>query len=223
MIDTAPGGWKVRRVLGDASCLHNRPVPDDPGRLVWVFEAVRPALVLGSTQSEDLVDLEIARAFDVAVARRRSGGGAVMVVPGNVVWIDVVLPAGDPLWHDDVAKAPLWLGETWRSTLDDLGVTGTEVHHGPLSCGPLGRLVCFATVGAGEVTLGDRKLVGISQRRTRTSARFQCALYREWDPAPLIRMLRLEDAGREHVRDAAVGTGLDGEVVVDAFLRHLPA
>lgn len=223
MSSAVPGGWKVRRVLGDASCLHNRPVPDDPGRLVWVFETVRPALVLGSTQSEDLVDLEIARAFDVAVARRRSGGGAVMVVPGNTVWIDVVLPAGDPLWHDDVAKAAHWLGETWRSTLEDLGIAGAEVHHGPLSCGPLGRLVCFGTVGAGEVTLGDRKLVGISQRRTRTAVRFQSALYREWDASPLVRLLRLEDMGRDAVREAAVGTGLDGELVVDSFLRHLPA
>lgn len=146
-----------------------------------------------------------------------------MVVPGNIVWVDVILPAGDPLWHDDVAKAPLWLGEAWRSTLEELGVTGTEVHDGPLACGPLGRLVCFATVGAGEVTLGDRKVVGISQRRTRTAVRFQCALYREWDPAAITRLLRLEDVGREHVRGAAVGTGFDGELVVDAFLRHLPA
>ncbi len=220
---TPPGGWDVRRVLGDAGRLHHRPVPEPPHRLVWVFEAVRPALVLGSTQADDLVDLEVARAFDVAVVHRRSGGGAVLVVPGNTVWIDVIVPAGDPLWHDDVAKAALWLGEAWRDALGDLGMTGTEVHEGPLACGPLGRLVCFATVGAGEVTLDGRKVVGVSQRRTRQAARFQTALYREWDPGPLARVLRLDDAGRAAIADAAVGTGADGERVVEAFLRHLPA
>jgi lipoate---protein ligase len=220
---TLPGGWDVRRVLGDAGCLHQRPVPDHPGRLVWVLETVRPALVLGSTQSDELVDVEMARAFDVAVVRRRSGGGAVLVVPGNTVWIDVIVPAGDPLWDDDVARAALWLGKTWQAALGELGMHGTEVHDGPLACGPLGRLVCFATVGAGEVTLDGRKVVGVSQRRTRQAARFQAALYRDWDPRPLAGLLRLDEAVRATVRDAAVGTGRDGAEVVETFLRHLPA
>lgn len=217
------GGWTVRRVLGDAGSLHRRPVPDPATRLVWVLEAVRPALVLGSTQATDLVDVEVARAFDVAVVRRRSGGGAVLVVPGNTVWIDVVVPAGDPLWRDDVGEAAHWLGETWRATLDELGLPGADVHKGPLACGPLGRLVCFGAVGAGEVTLGGRKLVGVSQRRTRGAARFQSALYREWEPSPLARLLRLDEAGRAALGEAAVGTGHDGARVVDTFLRHLPA
>ena len=99
---------------------------------------------------------------------------------------------------------------------------GTEVHDGALACGPLGRLVCFGTVGAGEVTLDGRKVVGVSQRRTRQAARFQSALYRQWDPSPLARLLRLDDTGRAAIGDAAVGTGLDGSQVVEAFLRHLP-
>jgi lipoate---protein ligase len=219
---TAAAGWDVCRVLGDAGCLHQRQVPDPARRLVWVFEAVHPALVLGSTQSADLVDAEAARQLDIAVVRRRSGGGAVLVVPGNTVWIDVVVPAGDPLWDDDVGRAAHWLGETWRATLDELGLPGADVHRGPLACGPLGRLVCFATVGAGEVTLDGRKVVGVSQRRTRHAARFQSALYREWDPSPLARLLRLDDAGRAAVDSAAIGTGRDGARVVETFLRHLP-
>ncbi|HEY8523311.1 MAG TPA: hypothetical protein VIL48_00005 [Acidimicrobiales bacterium] len=198
-------------------------MPESPGRLVWVLEAVRPALVLGSTQREDLVDHELARAFDITVVRRRSGGGAVLVVPGNTVWIDVIVPAGDPLWDDDVGRATLWLGEAWRAALADLGMDGTEVHDGALACGPLGRLVCFGAVGAGEVTLGGRKVVGISQRRTRAAARFQTAAYREWDTGPTARLLRLDEAGRAALRDAAVGTGHDPARVVEAFLRHLPA
>jgi hypothetical protein len=40
--------------------------------------------------------------------------------------------------------------------------------------------VCFAGTGAGEVLAGGRKVIGISQRRSRNGARFQCALYRHW-------------------------------------------
>jgi lipoate---protein ligase len=192
-----------------------------------VLEATAPALVLGSTQSEELVDGEAAAAAGIEVARRRSGGGVVLVVPGETAWVDVILPAGDPLWNDDIARATHWLGRTWQSTLAELRLAPTEVHDGPLTCGPLGRLVCFATVGAGEVTVpgrgGPRKVLGISQRRTRTAARFQCAVYRRWDPEPLAGLLRLDGEGRRALADAAIGTGRDPAALVDAFLRHLPA
>jgi lipoate-protein ligase A len=38
--------------------------------------------------------------------------------------------------------------------------------------------VCFAGVGPGEVLTGDRKLVGLSQRRTRHGIRIQCQAHR---------------------------------------------
>jgi len=225
---TAPGsGWELRRLVGPAADLHAEPLPETPARAVWVLEATAPALVLGSTQSEELVDGEAAAAAGIELARRRSGGGVVLVVPGETTWVDVILPAGDQLWDDDIARAAHWLGRTWQSALADLDIASTEVHEGPLACGPLGRLVCFATVGAGEVTVlggdGPRKLVGISQRRTRAGARFQCAAYRRWDPGPLVRLLRLDGEGRKAVADAAVGTDRDPAALVDAFLRRLPA
>jgi lipoate-protein ligase A len=194
---------------------------------VWVLDATAPALVLGSTQSERLVDGEAAAAAGIQVARRRSGGGVVLVVPGEMAWVDVILPAGDPLWDDDIARAAHWVGRAWQSALAELGVAPTEVHEGPLACGPLGRLVCFATVGAGEVTIpgadGPRKVVGVSQRRTRAAARFQCASYRGWQPDPLAGLLRLDDEGRRAIADAAIGTGRDPAALVEAFLRQLPA
>ena len=222
-----PSGWELRRLTGRAADLHAEPLPDAPGRAVWVLDATAPALVLGSTQPEDLVDVEAAAAAGIDVARRRSGGGAVLVLPGETAWVDVIVPAGDPLWDDDIARAGHWLGRAWQSALAELGVGSTEVHEGPLACGPLGRLVCFAAVGAGEVTVpgndGPRKVVGVSQRRTRAAARFQCAAYRRWDPDPLARLLRLDPDGSRAIAGAAIGTGRDPAAVVDTFLRQLPA
>ena len=61
---------------------------------IWVFDVERPALVLGSTQRPDIVDAEACRRAGVEVVRRRSGGGLVLLEPGNVVWFDVVVPRG---------------------------------------------------------------------------------------------------------------------------------
>jgi lipoate---protein ligase len=227
MTAAPPAAWELRRLGGRAADLHAEPLPESPTRAVWVLEATSPALVLGSTQSEELVDGDAAAGAGIEVARRRSGGGVVLVVPGEIAWVDVILPVGDPLWDDDVGHAVRWVGRTWQAALADLGVASTEVHEGPLACGPLGRLVCFATVATGEVTVpggdGPRKVVGISQRRTRGAVRLPCAAYRRWDPEPLVRLLRLDETGRTALVDAAVGVDREPAAAVDAFLRHLPA
>jgi hypothetical protein len=42
--------------------------------------------------------------------------------------------------------------------------------------------VCFAGIGPGEVMVGQSKLVGVSQRRTRSAARFQTMVHLRWRP-----------------------------------------
>jgi lipoate-protein ligase A len=216
--------WQVERHRANAGMLHGIPVPDPARRAVWILEVDRPALVLGSTQDHSAVDAHVAAVLGIEVARRRSGGGAVLLVPGEVAWLDVIVPYGDLLWHDDVGRAGAWLGHTWQAALADLGVTGTTVHSGPWATGgPLGRLVCFAAVGPGEVTLGSRKMVGVSQRRTRRAARFQCAVYRRWAPELLTHLLRLDDATAQSLQVAAGGVGAAPGEIVAAFLHHLPS
>jgi lipoate-protein ligase A len=183
------GGWAVETARGSAAAFHARPVPEGAARAVWVFEPERPALVLGSTQPDATVDAEAAARAGVEVVRRRSGGGAVLLVPGDVVWVDVIVPAGDPRWDDDVGRATWWLGEAWATALEACGVHGAAVHRGGLVRTPWSAAVCFAGLGPGEVTVDGRKVVGISQRRTRTAARFQCAVYRRWDPEALVALL----------------------------------
>ncbi|MEJ5253818.1 MAG: hypothetical protein WHS89_00560 [Acidimicrobiales bacterium] len=173
-------GWVVHRASDRASVLHGRDLDPGCGRSVWVLEAVAPALVLGSTQRDDVVDLRAAQRLGVEVVRRRSGGGAVLLVPGEHVWIDVLIPAGDPLWCDDVVSSFGWLGAAWCRALAALGLGGAQVT-GSLTCRTrVGRLVCFAGLAPGEVALGEAKLVGLSQRRTRAGARFQCLVHGRW-------------------------------------------
>src|SRR5439155_11021273 len=90
-------------------------------------------LVLGSTQPDEVVDAARAASADVPVARRRSGGGAVLVRPGETVWVDVSVPRSDVLWDDDVHRAFLWLGAAWVAALAALGVAAIR-HEGAASC-----------------------------------------------------------------------------------------
>jgi lipoate---protein ligase len=183
--------WNVEQATGPAGAFHSRPLPDLPGRAAWFLEVDRPALVLGSTQRPDLADREVCAAAGVDVVVRRSGGGAVLLVPGEALWVDLIVPAEDPLWEDDVGRAAWWIGDLWAAALTRVGVRDALVHRGPMVRAPWADLVCFAGLAPGEVTVAGKKVVGISQRRTRDAARFQCVALARWDPVPVLGLLAL--------------------------------
>ncbi len=216
-------GFRVSSWQGSAAAFHARPLPDPVGPEVWVFEVTRPALVLGSTQDpSDTVDhLAVEACAGVEVVRRRSGGGAVWLAPGQVVWVDVLVPAGHPRWDPDVGRATHWVGEAWAAALTEAGVEGVGVHRGGLVRSAWSATVCFAGLGPGEVTdRAGRKLVGISQRRTRSVARFQCALLATWDPMPYARYLAAHPPVGA-LADVAAGIGPLAERARCAFVDRL--
>jgi lipoate-protein ligase A len=166
---------------------------------MWQHDITSPALVLGSTQDLSVVDAEACRSAGVEVVRRRSGGGAVLLRPGEVTWIDVIVPADTVGWAVDVHAPMVWLGRHVAAALEPMMEThDVVVHEGAMRSSPWSSMVCFDGVGAGEVLVDGRKLVGISQRRTRHAARLQCCWYSTYDPAWLVDLL---DPG---VRPAAV-------------------
>ncbi|MEO7442574.1 MAG: hypothetical protein ABIW46_03465 [Acidimicrobiales bacterium] len=190
-------------------------------------EVEGPALVLGSTQPSAHVEDVVAAALGVEVVRRRSGGGAVLVEPGRMLWVDVVVPAGDDLWQADVGRAFWWLGEVWARALISLGAAGARVHRGPLLSSRWSPMVCFAGLGPGEVCAGGGKVVGISQRRVREGALFQCAVPLAWDPAAIAALLSLDAASRTALEtDGAAFVGrlpdCSAARIEESFLSQLP-
>lgn len=171
-------------------------MPRDGRRRVSWMRPTAPALVLGSA-SPDLFG-----GVRAEVVRRHSGGGLVWLDPGTSAWVDVFVPAGDPLWHSDVGKAFHWLGRTLAAAFSDAGVPA-GMHPGPYDAGPSDGLVCFASLGPGEVVVDSRKLVGISQRRAREGCRFQCIAYERFELGPLASVV--DSATAAAVRDRAVG------------------
>lgn len=217
--------WRVETVVGATESLFEPPA--SYARSVRFLEPTDCAVVLGSAQPASHVDHLRAAAASVQVVRRRTGGSAVFLAPGSVVWADFTLPAGDVLWSDDVGRAFWWLGDAWAAALAAAGVDGAVVWRGGLVTSPWSHRVCFAGLGPGEVTVGQAKVVGMSQRRTRAGALFQCAVVVQWDPAHLVDVLALDDEARpviaRELTKAAVGVGAPvAQRLPDALVAALP-
>ena len=166
--------WTVERLQGPVSALLGSAEPPAAAtRVARIHTVTGPGLVLGSTQSLQTADRIRAAAAGTGILRRRSGGGAVLLRPGGQVWVDFFVPASDPLWSDDVAQAAQWVGELWSAVIGPFVSEPISVHSGRLVADRWGRLVCFAGSGPGEVFAGGRKVVGVSQRRTRSRVRIQ--------------------------------------------------
>ncbi len=218
--------WVIEASEGPAGPFHHAPLPSPPLRpTVWIHRVERSAIVLGSAQPDSVIRRDEAEAAGYEVCRRRSGGGLVVVDPDTSRWIDFLIPTDSSLWVDDVGRAFDWVGATWQRALGRIGLEGVEVHRGPLLHREWGRAVCFAGLGTGEVSVAGRKVVGLSQRRTRDGARFQGLVVTDWDPAPIRRFvapgvlpLSLDD----QLEDLAVGVPVNLDQVVEAVIAELP-
>jgi lipoate-protein ligase A len=220
---TAP--WRVETATGPAARLLD--APPVTARTVRFLVPEDRAVVLGSTQPHSDIDAAGAAGAGVAVLRRRSGGGAVLVGPAELLWTDVFIPASDPLWTTDVGRAFWWLGDIWAHALAAAGIAGAEVWRGGLVRTRWSPRICFAGLGAGEVTVGGDKVVGLSQRRSRAGAHFQGAVLLSWNPAELLAVMALDDehraAAAAELAGAACGVGPEVAMrLAAAFTERLP-
>ncbi len=164
--------------------------------------------------------------MQVGVVRRVSGGGAVYLAPGAQVWVDLYLPAGDPLLLADVRASFGWLGAAFKDALERLGSLDVAVQGPAAGATEWGRLICFAALGAGEVTVGGRKVVGMSQRRDRHGAWFHSMVPLRDTTAELADCLALDGLERDRalrfLRSFAGRVEADPDDLVEALLSALP-
>lgn len=193
--------YEVISDRGSVARLHARPIPEPAAALVRVQEFTTTTFVLGSNQTDQITDRAACERSGVEIARRRSGGGGVLLVPGEVTWLDVIVPRDTTGWSDDVHQPMIWLGHHLSAVLAERLSTGAPGVHSAPDAGRLAvhetafhgsrwsSLLCFDGLGAGEITLEGRKLVGISQRRTRDAARLQCSWYSKFDWGTVLALL----------------------------------
>jgi len=196
LIDEPPGVFHARRIADIAFgatqvSAGGSPTPPDPANHedraqhgeLWVPKlSSAKTLVLGSSQPTDSVDSTALRDAGVAITSRRSGGGAVLVSAEDLVWFDVIIDDTHPHWDPDVSRSFEWLGRACQDALADFDIH-TSMHTGRLQSSKWSSLICFAGLGPGELAIDGRKVVGMSQRRTRNRARFQVAILRRWSGA----------------------------------------
>lgn len=134
----------------------------------------RATLVLGANQSPSVLD--VSKLGATSLRRRRGGGGLVLLRP-NDLWIDWWIPANDPRWSSDVHVSSIRAGEWWAGVLRHYTSETVSVHAGALEGNPAFRMVCFAGRGPGEVFVGRRKAVGLTQWRVREGVLLSTVLH----------------------------------------------
>jgi lipoate-protein ligase A len=183
---------------------------------MFVVHPNRATLVLGSTQSPDLLDAT--QVGEVPVRRRRGGGGLVLLEPDDL-WIDWWIPADDPRWRADVHASSTMVGRWWADVLTNTVEGVITVHDGPLEGDPAYRLVCFAGRGPGEVFIDDHKVVGVTQWRVREGS-FVSTVLRAQSSIGVLRFLKVVPDGLDRALEHQLATSLselDAASVLEAL------
>lgn len=131
-----------------------------PALRLWTY--YQPGLVLGRSQSA----LRTRRPAIV----RASGGGAVLTGPW-MLSVSVALPIGHALVTNGLVESYRWFGLAHQEALLDVGINATALPPEKLGIVPNQSELawaCFGNCSAWEVVAGQRKIVGLAQRRART-------------------------------------------------------
>ena len=90
----------------------------------------------------------------------------VLLRPGDA-WVDFWIPASDARHDLDARRTAMRIGSWWLDVLQQLSEAQFTLQStvGPESA--LERTACFGAVGFGEITVANRKLMGLTQWRVR--------------------------------------------------------
>ena len=171
-----------RRSVAQAGEFHAPDLLADGRPGVVVCEPTARPCVLGSAAVVGVVDVDACRRAGVDIVKRRSGGGAVLVQPGEMSWFDVVVPAGGGASSvagmsalDALAGAHVVAALTGCRRGRRRGARRADAQAAWSATG------CFAGLGPGEVVLGRAASWWASASDgTRDGARFQCIVHVRW-------------------------------------------
>ena len=170
--------------------------------------------ILGSTQRASALSGPVEN-----LRQRRGGGGVVRIEPDDV-WLDLWIPRDDPRFIEDVTEMAVQVGQWWAGALDyylDNPVevaTAMDVVRGDYSA------ACFAGRGPGEVFHGSRKLVGVTQWRVREGV-FVATLLPRGTQGNLAHLVGSPEGLEAHLDGAGGASTLFDAAVLDFIAREV--
>jgi lipoate-protein ligase A len=137
------------------------------------YEWLSPWVSLGSAQASGEIAAEALATRGWGLVRRASGGTAVLHV-GQLGYA-LILPAGHPIWSDDLIASYERLSEPLRVAFAHVGVSAEAATPSARAdftrdSPTLASRACFGALGPYELVHQGRKLVGNSQIRRRAAA-----------------------------------------------------
>ena len=170
----------------------------------WVVTT--PTIVLGSAQRGAGSARLVRDGSAVSVARRATGGGAVLC-DGHLLIAAVAVPSGHPWAGSDVTEAYRPIAGAIAAYLTAGGTPAVLASPDALSHGTEeARIACWAGVGPYEVLVEGRKLVGLSQRRRGGAVLFEMGIPVSAGQDRLTAYLDLEPGRRDAVEAALART-----------------
>jgi lipoate-protein ligase A len=199
---------------------------EDPGRpsepVLRLFRFEPPGITLGRSQSPTLeLDLDRCRRDGVPWALRPTGGRAIFHAQE---WtFSLASPIQDRTWGGDLMHAYAAVADLILRSLIRLGVPAAmsddRYRASPFHDRRGRAAACFASQARHEIVLGDRKLVGIAQRRTAHALLEQGSLLLGPGHLRLVDYLAFASAERSSARARLDATACDA----GAYLGSQPA
>lgn len=155
----------------------------EPKILVW--QSLCPVLVLGRSQKIDPSLQARAKAREVSICNRLTGGGAVLAGPW-LLCASIVLPPHHALVSSHIVDSFRWLGQIHADWLRGFGVPANCAARGMQTPDPGLEWACFGNIASWEVEADEGKIVGLAQARTHNGALFTSATLVEPPPWGLL-------------------------------------
>jgi lipoate-protein ligase A len=172
-----PGAQNMAR---DVAILEAVAAGDSPPTL-RLYGWDPPCLTLGKHQGLDAVDLEFCRAYGVDVARRPTGGRALL--HHLELTYSVVAALGTPPMPSALQGAYRLICGGLVSACRSLGI-GAELTGGEVNLqlpSPTSTVPCFEAPAGGEVVVAGRKLIGSAMRAHSGCILQHGAILIDWD------------------------------------------
>ena len=217
--------WTIETKHSETALAHEANLEEWQKPTIWIIEPKDTCLVLGKSQrGRAFLDLNYLEEQNINLTVRQSGGGAVLVSPEDMLWVDIFIPQGSKFWIPDIAKASIGIGTIWHEALKRLDIE-CSLFEQKFTRSEASDLICFISRAAGELFVKNRKILGISQRRSKFGTRFQCALIINWKPEQMIAAFRsspIPDLDKL-ISAAGIGIRCEKQNALNAFLSVLPS